>query len=204
MCAMKKVYYNRSFIGEVEATGDLDKDADVARNLLKERGIWRPHTEVEKMFGQAASFCNTAALLYEGGLKSVPRDGRALAPFVVNSAFGVEIFLKTLHLFHGTSARGHKLRALFDALPKETAHLANSKFAESIATRSSAHRGELTDALGKLNNAFVEWRYLHEHEKLHVEVQPLISVQEALFYTCKSLIFPSHKIGPEAPGQTKR
>ena len=51
----------------------------------------------------ALSFSTTAAHLHRTDLLKAPRNGLSIAPFVVNSAFAIELYLKTLHELKGTN-----------------------------------------------------------------------------------------------------
>ena len=116
----KTIYVNGIIVGEVGATGDLQKDLDATMKFLKDKGIHKEVTKVQAIFRQALSFASTAAHLYEKDLTKAPRNGLSLAPFVVNSAFSIELYLKTLHELGGTPVRGHELLKLYDSLPDPT------------------------------------------------------------------------------------
>jgi hypothetical protein len=49
------------------------------------------------MFNQGGAFAQTARDIYEKHFATSPYGMHAAAPFIVNAAFAVEIFLKTLH-----------------------------------------------------------------------------------------------------------
>jgi hypothetical protein len=92
-----------------------------------------------------------------------PNKPIVAAPFVVNAAFSVELYLKTLHVVAtGSNAREHKLLELYDdLLSAQRAELQNQ------AVRVAAEHGEgpqvqLRDLLITLNDAFVQWRYVYE------------------------------------------
>lgn len=184
---MKTVYLNGMAVGQVPAAGDLEQDMAVARQFLKDKGLYQETTLVQAMFRQAASFCSTSAYLFERDLRKVPRNGLGVAPFVVNSAFSIELYLKTLGQIHGTSLKGHKLLELYDSLPAE-AHRAIE-----VAIPASAQKRKLEDSINlrefisELNNTFVEWRYCYEVGHTNqVRIEPTIFVMEVLHEACRS------------------
>ncbi len=127
----KTLYVNGIIVGEVVATGDFQKDLEVFRQFLRDKGLHKEVTKVQAMFRQALSFATTAAHLYERDLLKAPRNGLSVAPFVVNSAFSIELYLKTLHELQGKTARGHSLLDLYDQLAETTR--------DALIHRSCAH-----------------------------------------------------------------
>lgn len=89
-----------------------------------------------------------------------------MAPAVVCYAFSAELYLKLLHVIAtGQPKRGHKLDELFQSLPEDT----RSELA-------SNYTGDLGTELTAMSQAFVEWRYEHEHEQLSINPQALANV----------------------------
>lgn len=188
--ATKTIYLNGIIVGEVLATGDRDKDIEVMRQFLKDKGLHKEVTKVQAMFRQALSFSTTAAHLHRQDLLKAPRNGLSLAPFVVNSAFAVELYLKTLHEIGGTSIRGHELLELYDKLSDATRDvvikhaLAEGKDYGAPVTTADQFR----QFVAEINNSFVEWRYCYETGKTGaVSIQPTIVVMKATHEACKEL-----------------
>lgn len=184
---MKTVYLNGIAVGQVPAMGDLEKDREVAQQFLKDKGLYKETTLIQAMFRQAVSFCTTSAHLYEKDLKKVPRNGLSVAPFVVNCAFSLELYLKTLAQIHGVSLRGHKLIEIYDSLPPE-AHKAIEAAIPGL-TKKWKLSGNiiLRDYISELNNAFVEWRYCYEVGQTNmVRIEPTIFAMEVLHDACRS------------------
>ena len=186
----KTVYVNGIVVGDVEATGDVEKDVELIRNFLKAKGLHREVTMAQAMFRQALSFCTTAAHLYKQDLRNAPRNVPSVVPFVVNSAFSIELYLKTLHHLRGTSVRGHSLLAIYDALSDESRDMV-----VSIAQRHGPGY-QVTVASGdvfrgfvaELDTAFIDWRYIHETgQTSRINVQPMILVMKALDEVCRQL-----------------
>jgi hypothetical protein len=186
----KTIYLNGIIVGEVPATGDRERDIAVIRQFLKDKGLHREVTKVQAMFRQALSFSTTAAHLHRQDLLKAPRNGLSLAPFVVNSAFAIELYLKTLHEIGGTSIRGHELLDLYDKLSDATRTvvikhaLANATGYGVSLTTADQFRIFITE----LNNSFVEWRYCYETGNTGaVTIQPTIVVMKATHDACKEL-----------------
>src|SRR5205807_587674 len=102
----KTLYLNNVIVGEVEQTGDVEKDIEIARDFLKSKGLHKEVTVLQAMFRQALSFANTAAYLHKHDLLRAPANALSIAPFVVNSALSIELYLKTLLAIAGTRAHG--------------------------------------------------------------------------------------------------
>lgn len=187
----KTLYVNGLIVGEVPATGDHDKDIEVMRQFLRDKGLHREVTKVQAMFRQAISFSTTAAHLYRQDLSKAPRNGLSIAPFVVNSAFSIELYLKTLHELQSTSpGKEHHLLKLYDGL--------------TVATRDVVVRHALADGasygvrlttadqfrgfMDELDSAFVDWRYCHESGNAsRITIQPTILVMKAVHEACREL-----------------
>src|SRR5437879_325971 len=81
-----------------------------------------------------------------------------MAPAVVCYAFALELYLKLLHvLTTGKSPKGHKLDELFLGLPPS-----------AKAEITALYGNNALAALSAAGDAFVEWRYGHEHEGLTI------------------------------------
>ncbi|KWO59950.1 hypothetical protein [Burkholderia territorii] len=185
----KKLFLNGVLIGEVPATGDTKKDAEIARAYIESKGLHKEVTLVQSMFRQALASASTSAYLYERDLANVPRNGLSAAPFVVNIAFAIELYLKTLGQVHGATLKGHDLLKLFDALPA-AAHAAIDAAAPA-ATAQSVLDGQPTvrECLAQLNGVFVEWRYLYEKsDSKEVKIQHAIFVGRVLHDACVASI----------------
>jgi len=188
MAKMKELYFDGKLVGEYLATDDRQQELESAKNLLREKGLYNPPTLEQAIFRQAVSFATTASYLYKRDLTTKPTNGLSIAPFVVNAAFALELYLKALgHLFN-KQMRGHDLLKLFDALPSEAhqalhEHFKNAKW-ECDITDMIGFRKALQD----LRGAFVDWRYLHERVSPRAEIHfaSMIFVMEVLHETCRA------------------
>lgn len=182
----KRFYHNGQYICDYESTGDEMKDIAIINQIAIERGLdFRTTTTAEAMFQQANSFAATGAALFERLIRRPP-DQMAIAPFVVNTAFSLELYMKVLALQHGKKLHGHELSTLFRKLPgaakqeieRQLAALCEtSRWSAGIKTFS-----DLTNVTANLNTAFIDWRYSYEQPSrpLRIDFQPTIFLGEVL------------------------
>lgn len=170
--SLKDILVNGVVVGSINATGDNIEDAKAVRKYLKDHGIDdKPVSENDSMYGQANSFAKVAIDLYESGLSKSPYNGAVVAPFVVNAAFSIELYLKTIHNALGNNIKGHHLLSLYKGMPKKgKAHFLEA--ADAVRPHYNLPEGEdIFSCLERLNKAFEIWRYLYEHNEIGLEVQ---------------------------------
>lgn len=173
LVAKKDILVNGIVVGAIEATGDMEKDAQAVQDYLKEKGLYREISTDDAMHGQANSFAGVANDLYERDLKDSPYKGSSAAPFVVNAVFSIEIYLKTIHFLYGSNVRGHDLLDLYERLHDDAKSIVLAS-AEDIRPRYKLEEGiDFIDCLRSLSRAFEDWRYLYEHSKLRTELQSI-------------------------------
>lgn len=183
---MKTVLLNGVIVGEAPVTGDYDRDIEAARQVLKDKGVYKPVSRFQAMHAQAAAFANTSAYLYERDLKRPPRKGTSAAPFVVNASFSIEVYLKALAQKHGLTLRGHELTKLYKALPKPALAEIDAVIPRCAANRALDEEPDLPQYLRELNDTFVKWRYCYEHDRAgQVRIEPIIFVMEVLHEACR-------------------
>jgi hypothetical protein len=186
---VKRVLLNGIEIGEYVATGDHERDTIAARQVLIDKGVYKPVSPLQAVYHQAFAFCAASSDLYAKHLSRSPFNGRAVAPFVVNAAFSIELYLKTLHAVDGPRARGHKLVALYDDLPaRHRAEL--DKAAEQYASEYKiAAPVQYRARLAQLNDAFEQWRYVHEsHALAAIHIPETIFVMRVLHEVCGAAV----------------
>jgi hypothetical protein len=183
---LKTLYVDGKPVGQVEATGDTMKDMEIARRFLRESGFEREVTIFQAMYRQALSFASAANYVYVNDLNKTPVNPLGIAPFVVNSAFSIEVYLKTIHQLSGKSVKGHKLRAIYDSIPIEwqsKIHDAAKRFSIEFNIKDF---NEFPNYIKELDDAFVEWRYLYEKERTsEVKILPTIYVMKVLHEVCR-------------------
>ncbi|MBP1064873.1 hypothetical protein JOE51_006340 [Bradyrhizobium japonicum] len=187
----KRLHNNGVFICEFESTGDDMRDIVTVDKLLAERGLKQQDVTLERsMFNQANSFASASADIFEKHLVKTPPNGAATSPFVVNIAFAIELFIKTLSIQHGKKLHGHEIKKLFKKLPgaakdeidRQLRRLsATSKWANGVQTMD-----DLRGVLDEIDTAFVDWRYLHEDttKPLKITFKPTIFLGEILHAAC--------------------
>lgn len=184
----KKLYLDGKLVGEYEGADDPETDRDLAVAMLREKGLYRETTVEQAIFRQAVSFSTTSSYLYQRDLTTVPRNGLSVAPFVVNAAFAIELYMKAVaHLYGEPVVRGHDLLDLFDALPHEAYAAFQQNFSKCNFQCGIAEIAAFRYAIEQLRNAFVQWRYLHETSVAReIHIQPMIFVMEVLHETCRA------------------
>ena len=181
----KTVLLNGIVVGEVVSTGDTERDIEAVRQYLKSKGLHKAVSPYQAIYNQAVAFANTSAYLYERDLRRTPRKGFSAVPFVVNAAFGIELYLKALAQKHGIALRGHELVKLYKALPSAALVEIEAVTAPCAANRALGETPNFLAYLENLNSAFVDWRYSYELEKTgSVHIEPTIFVMEVLHEAC--------------------
>jgi hypothetical protein len=182
----KTVLLNGIAVGEVMSSGNTESDVEAVRQFLKSKGLHKESSLFQAIFNQAFAFANTSATLYERDLRRPPRKGISAAPFVVNAAFGIELYLKALGQKHGVSIRGHELLKLHNALPSKALAEIEAVIPRCAANRALGQSPNFIAYLENLNDTFVEWRYLYELERTGpVHIEPIIFVMEVLHEACR-------------------
>lgn len=108
------------------------------------------------------------------------------APFVVNAAFALELYIKALGLLYGAVLHGHDLLKLFDALPSDSRDALQQNFGKVQWQCGIADMVGFRKVVADHRNAFIEWRYLHEGRAGEIVFGPLIFVMEVLHETCRA------------------
>lgn len=182
---MRKVYKNGILVGEHPDKGNNAANTEAAKQLLIEKGLYENISLTRSMWNQARSFADVSAAIYNEDLKQSPFNGRRIAPFVVNSAFAIEIYIKTLSKIHGHSLTGHGLRKLYDTLPVDAKEKINAAIPAAEKNRGlNPGNVDLLGVLDKLNSVFVDWRYIYEKNNIDVPIQEMIFVMEAVHTAC--------------------
>jgi hypothetical protein len=106
---LKSLKLNGVIVGEYLGSDDQDEDVEAARDMLRAKSLYSPPSLPSAMLGQANAFAYVANATYMDLMKNRGLNKPIIAaPFVVNSAFSVELYLKTLHLVAtGSNAREH-------------------------------------------------------------------------------------------------
>ncbi len=186
----KTLKVNGVIVGEVEVPeGDIQGEVAAFQQFLRQKGLKREVTPLQAIFRQALCFATTARHLYDG-LNGPARSPVNAIPFVVNSAFCVELYLKTLHEVQGQRPRGHRLLTLFDKLPtavRAAVLEAGIRYQNERGIRDLSAAG-FRQFIADLDDAFTRWRYCHEVASPDtgvVHIEPSILVIRALDQVCR-------------------
>ncbi len=176
----KNILLNGIIVGEVNTTGNLELDAEVAHEFLSKKGLLKERTPENEIFSTACAFANTSSHIYENGLKKQPRNGTSIVPFVVNATFAIELYIKALAKKYNVTLRGHELLKLYKKLPQEAL-----KEIEQVISKCADDRKivqpNFVKYLNELNTAFVDWRYIFEKSKSGlIQIEPTIFVMQVL------------------------
>jgi hypothetical protein len=189
----KTVKVNGVIVGEYLGSDDYFEDVAAAREFLRQKGVWKAPSLPQTIYGQASAFAYVANETYKELMRREPDRPIVAAPFIVNAAFCVELFLKSLHAVNGQTRRGHKLVPLFDALPE-----ARRAELGADAQRFAPAHGEVAGSvdfralLTMLNDTFRKWRYVYEETHAGpIHLQQTILVMETCHEVCKRTVFPS-------------
>ena len=108
---------------------------------------------------------------------------------MVNSAFSIELYIKTLAQHHGTVLKGHDLLKLLGALPAAALADINAVLPICRLEFPPAGNPELRECVSELSNAFVDWRYLHERSRANsISIDRAIFVMKVMHEACKKAI----------------
>jgi len=158
------VHSGNTLVGHFIGTGDDRADMEECARVLREAGLEQPKPSIAQCIrDQARAFANVATDLAMKIMELRGQSRDCVAPFLVNAAFALELFLKSLAQQHGKEMRGHSLLKLFDELPTAARDSIDKAFAG--APDFLAGFDESSDLRGlfvNLDDAFVAWRYAYE------------------------------------------
>lgn len=157
-------------IGSFISTGDDAKDATIAQDILALHGAG-PATEAQAMYLQGAAFA-TAAQLLDVELTS-KRNAFIAAPYVVNAAFALEVYLKSLYVALGVSAPGHHdLSKLLANVPADARTAIQIQIPKYWVGEAADENYDLSAIVDSMAGAFVGWRYYYEGKGGFMSVSP--------------------------------
>lgn len=191
---LKEILVNGVVVGHFESSGDTEQDLPRFRAKLEELGhSVRELPQWMHIRQQALYFQDTCAHLLRTELhRPTPRRPFALIPYVVNTAFCIELYLKALSLKHGKTLQGHKLATLYKALPPSALNDIDASIEEAAKTAPLGEPPDVAAYMTHLNNAFVEWRYVYEREHTgEVRMDVLHFLRMLMFLACRNEISQS-------------
>ncbi|MFE0842420.1 hypothetical protein [Achromobacter insolitus] len=207
----KKIYIEgRGHVGDYESVGEAGSPEDLraVQARLSELGFPPPPPQplAIQIMGQAFGFAQSARLNFvrisgQPGPDGAPiRDRNAFAPFVVNAALALELYLKALAEAHGTRIkRLHELDRLYRALPDAARRRVEHEVKAALLIQPIEGFREVVDAFTAMRSSFVEWRYLYEREETDLfPVQGANMLMRILHNLCYEALVAS----PSAIGET--
>ncbi|TPM11278.1 hypothetical protein FJ960_00530 [Mesorhizobium sp. B2-3-11] len=117
--------------------------------------------EDQQAFNIGASF-HIAALRCGESRKLAGKIQSPTSPMIVNFAFAIELYFKSLLIASNGTRRGHDLQVLFNSL-RDTDRQEIEKRFEALNGRDAK---QLADDLASYARAFEEWRYLFETRRV--------------------------------------
>jgi hypothetical protein len=149
--------------------------------------------DCQEMFRHACTFCECADLAQNKLQHDTADIGFYTSPAVINSAFACEVFMKAMLSHHDAlTPKTHKLRDLYEALPDKVREWV--KFVTSMNCRDLWVDSFGFEILDQVSNAFVEWRYIYEHNwskgaTVHIDIGFLNRFRDALREACCQMLF---------------
>ncbi|GAA0790292.1 hypothetical protein [Marinobacterium sediminicola] len=144
---------------------------------------------IEKDYRGIDGYIFLTACKYYRAANYIPKSDRG-APYYVNLAFAIELFIKCLDVSTKTifeselpfqmieheqtihaRIRGHSLKGMYESLPEQMKeHIAECYL--------EATNNNILDDLEEIKNVFVEWRYHFEQQSISVSVGILERIAE--------------------------
>jgi hypothetical protein len=172
-------------VGKIPRTGDFALDAQAGKMMLQDMGMWKEVPLTKIMFNHALSFARAASNMHRESIVT-RRDVHASTPFSVNSAFAIEVYLKTFLKLHGVELkRIHELDRLYAALPEPARTILEAAALKHGAERPQAEVSDCKSVLDEISSSFVEWRYAYESDgPVHFPMEKVIVITQALHEVC--------------------
>lgn len=142
----------------------------------------------QRLLDNAVAFHEAGTRCYREEPAKISADGTDVflgAPSVVCYAFAIELYLKLLSLLTKDSydKREHRLDLLFAQLDAPLQAQIERHYSGGQPLADLDVRSELHDA----SKAFVDWRYVHEHEHLEISPETLATIGIALHKTVRDV-----------------
>ena len=83
------------------------------------------------------------------------------------------MYLKTIHNAYGNNIKGHNLASLYKGIPIKGKEILNLAAMDIRSGYSFDLDLDFPKCLEMLSKAFVQWRYIHEHNNIGFEIQPI-------------------------------
>jgi len=119
--------------------------------------------DCQEMFRVACTFCECADMAQDKFQHDTADIGFYNTPSIVNSAFACEVFMKAILKFKQIEApKAHKLKTLYNRLPNKIKTRIKQEVSCGYLDMWQNCFG--VEYIDQISNAFVEWRYIYEHD----------------------------------------
>ncbi len=126
----------------------------------------------KQLYDSAGAYYLGAAIIMKPPASSAPTGNLLIQPAVTCAALSLKLYLKCLHSFDGKDDdTTYRIAELYKRLDNATKNRLLAKFAE-LSNRALSP-DELLKRLVALDNAFVNWRYIHEEDAKSVNLEEL-------------------------------
>ncbi len=105
-----------------------------------------------------------------------------IVPAIVCTAFGIELCLKAIITIEKGQETGHELLKLFIKLSPQSK--------EALATALSLEEKTLSQKIGSISRAFIDWRYIYEEQSKSIDYQFMHQFSKAAAQLLDSLANP--------------
>ncbi|MBN6152782.1 hypothetical protein JR065_20845 [Xanthomonas sp. AmX2] len=175
---------NGKHVGWFEATGDTETDLQLAIARIKELGYEAPDLpQWMRIRQQAMDFRDACGLIMNYDQNERGKERRPLSvPYIVNSAFCIELYLKALSLRHGCDQRGHDLLKIYERLPPGAKIALEDRVKDAQLEVDYSGNTDIKALLSVIKDNFLKWRYLHEHGRLSTVSMPQLRFLRALLH----------------------
>lgn len=113
---------------------------------------------------------------------------KIVVPAIVCAAFSVEIGMKAIILAEGKRVRGHYLDDLFNELGPDSQKRIISAVNVPNYPKREGVTPTFSDAIKKIRNAFVDWRYIHEkNDWMEIDYTFLMQLAQVVQEVAESL-----------------
>jgi hypothetical protein len=175
-----KILDKDQVLGNIIDSGDPIENAKRYTQFLKDKNLYVELSQSKLMFKQARSFAKIAKDIHSKSLLKPPFDQEASAPFVVNSAFACEMYLKALQSVYGEPEEIHSLSQLFKHLPNKLKDKVNKLTKEKSTSFKLNSTKLFKDHIKTISNAFIDWRYIYEKDNVTVNLSVILLILTVL------------------------
>ncbi len=148
--------------------------------------------DVQRMFEHACSFADCAQSCEVRPWFEEDDYSKLRIPYVVNSAFAIEIFIKSLLVYHGktfSELREHSLLKLWEELVKVDLCVADEIQNNIMFAFDSKDDPFFCEALSNIAIAFERWRYIYEYPNESIFINFIKIFREVLREICCEVFY---------------